>query len=96
MLIFFLGYETEKTYDFIKLVFQNIPNIHTMRASMELLLDVIASDCKENDGKLFENVASTKWLDYILMIINSSMEVARMIKIGHSCLVHCRYFSDKL
>ncbi|RNA15125.1 Myotubularin-related [Brachionus plicatilis] len=67
------GYENEKHYDFFKIEFLRIENIHTMR------------DCL---GVVSFNLDS-KWLEHLKLILDGCVKICDRVNTGHVVLVHC-------
>ncbi|CAF0764908.1 unnamed protein product [Brachionus calyciflorus] len=67
------GYENERNYEFYKVEFLKIENIHTMR------------DCL---GVFTFNVDS-KWLEHLKLILDGSIKICEKINLGFIVLVHC-------
>ncbi|ETL89758.1 hypothetical protein L917_11344, partial [Phytophthora nicotianae] len=71
-----------------KLIFMGIENIHTMRKSYHKLMDLCTT--KQNNDKWLDQLASTRWLDHISRIMDSAVEIVRIVKEQKSSvLIHC-------
>ncbi|RLN98726.1 hypothetical protein BBJ28_00009341 [Nothophytophthora sp. Chile5] len=71
-----------------KLIFMGIENIHTMRKSYHKLMDLCTT--KQSNDKWLDQLASTHWLDHISRILDSAVEIVRIVKEQKSSvLVHC-------
>uniref|UniRef100_M4C073 phosphatidylinositol-3,5-bisphosphate 3-phosphatase n=1 Tax=Hyaloperonospora arabidopsidis (strain Emoy2) TaxID=559515 RepID=M4C073_HYAAE len=71
-----------------KLIFMGIENIHTMRKSYHKLMDLCTT--KQNNDKWLDQLASTHWMDHISRILESAVEIARIVKEQKSSvLIHC-------
>uniref|UniRef100_K3W822 phosphatidylinositol-3,5-bisphosphate 3-phosphatase n=1 Tax=Globisporangium ultimum (strain ATCC 200006 / CBS 805.95 / DAOM BR144) TaxID=431595 RepID=K3W822_GLOUD len=71
-----------------KLLFMGIENIHTMRKSYNKLLDLCVG--KQSNDKWLDLLSSTHWLEHISRILDSAVEIVRLIKEEKSSvLIHC-------
>ncbi|CAI5728388.1 unnamed protein product [Hyaloperonospora brassicae] len=71
-----------------KLIFMGIENIHTMRKSYHKLMDLCTT--KQNNDKWLDQLASTHWMDHVSRILDSAVEIARIVKEQKSSvLIHC-------
>lgn len=71
-----------------KLIFMGIENIHAMRKSYNKVLDLIVS--KQNNEKWQDQLASSRWLEHVSRILDSAVEIVRIIKEQKSSvLIHC-------
>ncbi|GMF18795.1 unnamed protein product [Phytophthora lilii] len=71
-----------------KLIFMGIENIHTMRKSYHKLVDLCTT--KQNNDKWLDQLASTHWMDHISRILDSAVEIVRIVKEQKSSvLIHC-------
>ena len=64
------GFENMSNYSGIKLLFMDIENIHSVRNSMEKLIDMIYRE--KGDSNYYGNLEDTKWLRHIRAIIIGS------------------------
>ncbi|GMF43871.1 unnamed protein product [Phytophthora fragariaefolia] len=71
-----------------KLIFMGIENIHTMRKCYHKLMDLCTT--KQNNDKWLDQLASTHWMDHISRILDSAVEIVRIVKEQKSSvLIHC-------
>ncbi|OWZ09929.1 Myotubularin [Phytophthora megakarya] len=71
-----------------KLIFMGIENIHTMRKSYHKLMDLCTT--KQHNDKWLDQLASSHWLDHISRIMDSAVEIVRIVKEQKSSvLIHC-------
>lgn len=71
-----------------KLIFMGIENIHAMRKSYNKLLDLCIG--KQNNDKWLDHLDSTHWLEHISRILESTVEIVRLVKEKKSSvLIHC-------
>lgn len=80
------GYENENFYENTKFHFLGIENIHTMRASLQKLIE--ACEQKTMSGYL-SALESSGWLKHIRAILDTSYFIANAIYKGISVVVHC-------
>lgn len=82
------GYENENFYENIKFHFLGIENIHTMRNSLNKLIDTC--EMKVPSMNAFVNgLESSGWLKHIKAILDTSVFITNAIADGISVLVHC-------
>eukprot|EP00644_Phytophthora_capsici_P003975 jgi/Phyca11/564676/estExt2_Genewise1.C_PHYCAscaffold_150474 len=63
-------------------------NIHTMRKCYHKLMDMCT--LKQHNDKWLDQLASTRWLDHISRILDSAVEIVRIVKEQKSSvLIHC-------
>eukprot|EP01094_Clydonella_sp_ATCC50884_P006102 TRINITY_DN1512_c0_g1_i1.p1 TRINITY_DN1512_c0_g1~~TRINITY_DN1512_c0_g1_i1.p1 ORF type:complete len:502 (-),score=124.83 TRINITY_DN1512_c0_g1_i1:449-1954(-) len=74
-------------YKNAKLRFLNIPNIHVMRDSLRKLHD-LCTNSVSSSGWL-STLESTKWLDYISLILASAKRIAHLVYAGTNVVIHC-------
>ncbi|KAG6961503.1 hypothetical protein JG687_00007682 [Phytophthora cactorum] len=70
-----------------KLIFMGIENIHMMRKSYHKLMDLCTT--KQNNDKWLDQLASTRWLDHISRILDSAVEIVRIVKEQKSSWIEC-------
>ncbi|RLN66328.1 hypothetical protein BBJ29_002602 [Phytophthora kernoviae] len=71
-----------------KLIFMGIENIHAMRKSYHKLMDLCTT--KQSNDKWLDQLASTHWMDHISRILDSAVEIVRIVKEQKcSVLIHC-------
>ncbi|KAK1941225.1 Myotubularin [Phytophthora citrophthora] len=71
-----------------KLIFMGIENIHTMRKCYHKLMDMCTT--KQHNDKWLDQLASTRWLDHVSRILDSAVEIVRIVKEQKSSvLIHC-------
>lgn len=91
------GYESGSHYDKCKLLFCGIPNLHTMRDSLERLQQLAARsrDVQRpySDANYLSSLESTQWLDHIRSLMILSMQIVELLEPSRddavSVLVHC-------
>ncbi|KAF2069608.1 hypothetical protein CYY_009073 [Polysphondylium violaceum] len=80
------GYEDIQRYEHTVLEFLGIENIHTMKESYKKLRDAILSG---DSAHFYSNLESSRWLDHIALVIESSVRICELIEEEVSVLIHC-------
>lgn len=80
------GYENELFYENTKFHFLGIENIHTMRASLQKLIETCEQ--KSMNGFL-SSLESSGWLKHIRSMLDTSCFIANAVYKGISVVVHC-------
>eukprot|EP01043_Picozoa_sp_COSAG02_P014843 COSAG02_NODE_619_length_19446_cov_9.557141_11_plen_575_part_00 len=86
------GLEDPARYVGCERVFLDIGNIHAMRHSLDALMNLIVSEVQEFDdheASWLPQLSSTGWLNYIRLLLGSSLEVALLVRDGGHALIHC-------
>jgi myotubularin-related protein 1/2 len=84
------GFEDTNRYKQAKIRFLQIPNIHVMRESVRKLHELCLPNYNKSASSNFlSNLDSTHWLEYICLILHSSVRIARLINSGSNVLIHC-------
>eukprot|EP01091_Cochliopodium_minus_P017371 TRINITY_DN678_c0_g1_i1.p1 TRINITY_DN678_c0_g1~~TRINITY_DN678_c0_g1_i1.p1 ORF type:complete len:652 (-),score=155.56 TRINITY_DN678_c0_g1_i1:85-2040(-) len=85
------GTENINNYQNCELKFMDIGNIHTMRASLSCLFDLIKKETNTNSyGSWLYGLSKTGWLDHIHQLIISTTKITEMIdKQKESVIIHC-------
>ncbi|XP_039441156.1 myotubularin-related protein 8 isoform X2 [Culex pipiens pallens] len=82
------GYENEANYENIKFQFLGIENIHTMRTSLQKVIE-----CCEQKSPTMNSflgaLESSGWLKHIRSILDTSSFIANAVDKGISVVVHC-------
>lgn len=81
-----MGFENEHNYPNCKIEFLNIPNIHTMRDSMNKIYQLCQSG---EDDRWFVKIEATKWMEYIHLILVGSQRIVNLMEEGYPILIHC-------
>uniref|UniRef100_A0A182UBX8 phosphatidylinositol-3,5-bisphosphate 3-phosphatase n=1 Tax=Anopheles melas TaxID=34690 RepID=A0A182UBX8_9DIPT len=82
------GYENEANYENIKFQFLGIENIHTMRASLQKVIECCEQKSPTMSGFL-SALESSGWLKHIRSILDTSCFIANAVDKGISVVVHC-------
>lgn len=80
------GYENELFYENTKFHFLGIENIHTMRTSLQKLIETCEQ--KSMNGFL-SSLESSGWLKHIRSMLDTSSFIANAVYKGISVVVHC-------
>ena len=84
------GVEDKKVYDMVKIKFLGIDNIHAMRKSYASLFNLCQSKSSSSGVAWLSSLESTKWLDYIRLILRSALRITRLIHIdATNVIIHC-------
>lgn len=82
------GYENENFYENIKFHFLGIENIHTMRNSLNKMID--SCEMKVPSMNAFLNgMESSGWMKHIKAILETSVFIGNVVSSGVTVLVHC-------
>lgn len=82
------GYENEANYENIKFQFLGIENIHTMRTSLQKVIEC----CEQKSptmNSFLSALESSGWLKHIRSILDTSSFIANAVDTGISVVVHC-------
>eukprot|EP00943_MAST-04B_sp_MAST-4B-sp1_P009545 g9545.t1 len=84
------GTENIQHYEHSEKLYCNIGNIHTMRQSLNLLVDVceptsIASGCEN----WWTQVEQTGWLRHVALVLIGAKDIAYIVEQGMSVVIHC-------
>uniref|UniRef100_U5EVV2 phosphatidylinositol-3,5-bisphosphate 3-phosphatase n=1 Tax=Corethrella appendiculata TaxID=1370023 RepID=U5EVV2_9DIPT len=82
------GYENEAFYENIKFQFLGIENIHTMRTSLQKLVETCEQKSPTMNAFL-SSLESSGWLKHIRSILDTSCFIANAVDKGISVVVHC-------
>ena len=84
------GFEDVEQYgNDAKLIFCNIENIHKAREAIEKT-EEICTDAKIMTNKSFwSQFESTGWLDFIMITLKITNEIAKLVSEGNNVLIHC-------
>ena len=84
------GFEDTSRYKHTKLRFLQIANIHVMRESVRKLHELTLPNYNKNyDSTFLTNLDSTRWLEYICLIIQSSLRISKLLHAGVNVTIHC-------
>ncbi|XP_065077217.1 myotubularin-related protein 8 isoform X2 [Ochlerotatus camptorhynchus] len=82
------GYENEANYENIKFQFLGIENIHTMRTSLQKVIECCEQKAPTMNSFL-SALESSGWLKHIRSILDTSSFIANAVDKGISAVVHC-------
>lgn len=80
------GVERAKNYYNCTIEYCDIDNIHAVKTSMNKCYQLSTFD---SNKKFLSQLESTKWMDYISLILKSSIDIAQNILNKMAVLVHC-------
>jgi len=84
------GVEDKKRYQMVKIKFLGIDNIHAMRKSFHALFEICQSKAGQSDVNWFSSLESTKWFDYIQLILHSAIRIIKLVHFqSTSVTIHC-------
>jgi hypothetical protein len=79
------GVENEKNYENTTILFMDIPNIHSIRKSLDTLQESLADELKNPNG-----LELSQWQFYLYRILIASSRIAHCVHLENiSILVHC-------
>jgi hypothetical protein len=80
------GVESDKNYENCSVVFLDIANIHSMRKSLELMVEANNTD----DVNWLRNAEAAGWLGHVRKVLLGASKIAHFLSFeGLSVLVHC-------
>lgn len=84
------GFESGPLYDFCKVKFHGIDNIHGVTKSFNKLKAIVHGfNGKSPRESFFEQLHDSQWLHHIQRVLLCSLEIAEGMERGESFLVHC-------
>ncbi|MCQ2818407.1 MAG: hypothetical protein MJ252_14160 [archaeon] len=83
------GPESVDNYHSADLVFCNIDNIHAARNALKGIYSYMNSDNFNEDKNFMSKFDSTKWTEFIFLLIKKSIQAAKAVRDGLSVLIHC-------
>ena len=84
------GFEDVEQYgDDAKLIFCNIENIHKAREAIEKTEELCTSEKVMTNKKFWSEFEATGWLDFIMITIKITNEIANLVSEGNNVLIHC-------
>eukprot|EP00602_Paraphysomonas_sp_CaronLab_P007390 CAMPEP_0185036120 /NCGR_PEP_ID=MMETSP1103-20130426/28615_1 /TAXON_ID=36769 /ORGANISM="Paraphysomonas bandaiensis, Strain Caron Lab Isolate" /LENGTH=899 /DNA_ID=CAMNT_0027573521 /DNA_START=60 /DNA_END=2759 /DNA_ORIENTATION=- len=86
------GVEDERNYEHTKVIFLDIDNIHTMRASMRLLDEALFASGYITDAESITDakIEDSEWLSHVRKILCAGVSVAERVELERAgVLVHC-------
>lgn len=82
------GNESTDFYENIVMEYLGIDNIHVMRDSLNKLKSLCLTPLEE-ESRWFSILESTRWLEFISLLISSSLRISKLLLAGTSVVVHC-------
>ena len=90
------GFEDTSRYKHTKLKFLQIPNSNVMRESVRKLQELTKPNYNKNyETSFLTALDSSHWLEYIGLIIKSSLRIAKLLDAGINVTVHCSDGRDR-
>uniref|UniRef100_A0A7S3ZFE5 Myotubularin phosphatase domain-containing protein n=1 Tax=Lotharella globosa TaxID=91324 RepID=A0A7S3ZFE5_9EUKA len=84
------GFENVAYYEKAEIEFLGIDNIHHVRGSLDMLMDLTLSQESLEISEWHQKLVQTKWLYHIRQILLGAKRIVRCVKDqGCSCVVHC-------
>ena len=84
------GYEDVEQYgDDAKLIFCNIENIHKAREAIEKTEAICTDENIMTNKSFWSQFESTGWLDFIMITLKITNEIAKLVSEGNNVLIHC-------
>ena len=83
------GFENIDNYPNSEIIFCNIDHIHSARNSLNKLYTLLKNPKLYEYNKYLSSLESSGWPDFIYLLIRAGLKVAKSVKIGYSCLIHC-------
>ena len=83
------GYEDVEDYEKAKLIFCNIENIHKAREAIEKTEEICTDEKIMTNQSFWSQFEATGWLDFIMLTLKYSSEIAKKVSLGNNVLIHC-------
>ena len=84
------GFEDVEQYgDDAKLIFCNIENIHKAREAIEKTEELCTDEKIMTNKTFWSQFEATGWLDFIMITLKISNEIAKLVSNGNNVLIHC-------
>ena len=83
------GYEDVEDYQNAKLIFCNIENIHKAREAIEKTEEICTDEKIMTNKSFWSQFEATGWLDFIMITLKTSTEIAKKVSEGNNILIHC-------
>ena len=84
------GFENVEQYgDDAKLIFCNIENIHKAREAIEKTEELCTSEKEMTNKTFWSQFEATRWLDFIMITLKITNEIANLVSEGNNVLIHC-------
>ena len=83
------GYEDVEDYQNAKLIFCNIENIHKAREAIEKTEEICTDEKIMTNKAFWSQFEATGWLDFIMITLKTSTEIAKKVSEGNNILIHC-------
>ena len=83
------GYEDVEDYQNAKLIFCNIENIHKAREAIDKTEEICTDEKIMTNKAFWSQFEATGWLDFIMITLKTSTEIAKKVSEGNNILIHC-------
>jgi myotubularin-related protein 1/2 len=84
------GFEDVEQYgNDAKLIFCNIENIHKAREAIEKTEEICTDEKIMTNKAFWSQFESTGWLDFIMITLKITNEIAKLVSEGNNVLIHC-------
>ena len=84
------GFEDVEQYgNDAKLIFCNIENIHKAREAIEKTEEICTDEKIMTNKSFWSQFESTGWLDFIMITLKITNEIAKLVSEGNNVLIHC-------
>ena len=84
------GFEDVEQYgNDAKLIFCNIENIHKAKEAIEKTEEICTDEKIMTNKSFWSQFESTGWLDFIMITLKITNEIAKLVSEGNNVLIHC-------
>ena len=84
------GYEDVEQYgNDAHLIFCDIENIHKAREALEKTEEICTDKLVMTNKSFWSQFEATRWLDFIMITLKKTTEIAKLVSEGNNVLIHC-------
>ena len=84
------GYEDVEQYgNDAQLIFCDIENIHKAREALEKTEEICTDKFVMTNKSFWSEFEATGWLDFIMITLKKTTEIAKLVSEGNNVLIHC-------
>ena len=84
------GYEDVEQYgNDAQLIFCDIENIHKAREALEKTEEICTDKLVMTNKSFWSQFEATGWLDFIMITLKKTTEIAKLVSEGNNVLIHC-------
>ena len=84
------GYEDVEQYgNDAQLIFCDIENIHKAREALEKTEEICTDKFVMTNKSFWSQFEATGWLDFIMITLKKTTEIAKLVSEGNNVLIHC-------